>query len=65
MWHDGTFQDWVAERDAAHPFPRDEGVTIVVGEVDDGTWDALVGGEAVPDDGGEPSNGEHDGDSEG
>lgn len=47
MWHDGTFRDWVAERDAAHPFPRDEGVTIVVGEADDGTWDALVEPAAV------------------
>lgn len=42
MWHDGTFRDWSPEQDEDHPFSRDDGVTISVADVDDGTWDALL-----------------------
>ena len=33
-WHDGTFENWAKERDEAHPFAHDDGVTIWVSEHD-------------------------------
>lgn len=38
-WHDGTFTDWVKDRDADHPFYFTHGVKVGVAEVDVNPWD--------------------------
>lgn len=40
-YHDGSFEEWVAEPSASHPFKYDEAMRIWVSEVDydpEGTW---------------------------
>lgn len=43
-YHDGTFENWSADRTAAHPYKYDEGVTIWIAETDLAPHDHFLGG---------------------
>jgi hypothetical protein len=43
-YHDGSFEDWVKERSASHPYASRDGVTIWVHDVDLDPQDDFLGG---------------------
>jgi hypothetical protein len=43
LWHDGSFRNWSRSYSKHYPYHRDDGVTVLVDDADDGSWDELLG----------------------